>query len=226
MPAQPTYLVLSAVDFSKAFNRLEHLACLSTLAKRGASSQIIRLLASFLIGRTIMLKVLGAWSNPRTVNAGAPQGSVLGCYLFNLGVDDLEEGFEPTEVANIELSEHLGRTDDFPAFSTPTRVEPSVNEVDISPIGRDPEFQVNFLPRVANVPPWLRKPTERKWREDPLLTVKFVDDGINAEVVNMKEVPLMSIANENFKETMAEKTGRLLEHVRERAESKLSLIHI
>ena len=89
-------MVLSAVDFSKAFNRLEHLACLNTLAKRGASTQIIRILASFLIGRTMTVKVHDSWSDLRTVNAGAPQGSVLGCYLFNLGVDDLEDSFEPS----------------------------------------------------------------------------------------------------------------------------------
>ena len=126
----------------------------------------------------------------------------------------------PRGATNNDLPEHLGRTDDFPAFSTPTRVGLMITDIDMSPIGRDPDFQVDFLPCVANVPPWLRKPTERKWRENPLLIVKFVDDGINAGVVNMKEVPLMSLGNENRKETKAEKTGRLLEHIRMRAEAK------
>ena len=39
----------------------------------------------------MVVRVGRAWSDPRPVNAGAPQGSVLGTYLFNVGTDDLEE---------------------------------------------------------------------------------------------------------------------------------------
>ena len=38
-----------------------------------------------------------------------------------------------------------------------------------------------------------------------MLEVKYVDDGINAEVINMKEVPLMLIGDEKYKETTAPK---------------------
>ena len=40
--------VLTAIDYSKAFNRIEHLPLLQSFADKGAPTQIIRLLASFL----------------------------------------------------------------------------------------------------------------------------------------------------------------------------------
>ena len=45
------------------------------------------------------------FSKKRSVNAGAPQGSVLGTYVFNVATDDLEEGaneenYQPTQDAS------------------------------------------------------------------------------------------------------------------------------
>ena len=145
-------IVLSAVDFSKAFNRLQHKACLDTFAKRGASSEINQLLAAFLHGRKMTLKVEKEWSKPREVNAGAPQGSVLGCYLFNLGVDDLEEGIDYSTQLPGKVRKHLTCTDDYPVYSTPAKVSLSNQGLGLSPIDRA-EQNVDFLPRVANVPP-------------------------------------------------------------------------
>ena len=87
--------VLTSINYSKAFNRLEHSACLRAL--KGASNQLIKLLASFLTNRQMTVKVDGKNSKLRNVNAGAPQGSVLGTYIFNIGTDDLEEGFKHAE---------------------------------------------------------------------------------------------------------------------------------
>ena len=47
-------VVLSAVDFSKAFNRLDHGHCLKSLIARGSSSNVIQMLATFLEKRTMM----------------------------------------------------------------------------------------------------------------------------------------------------------------------------
>ena len=44
-------VVLSAIDFSKAFNRLDHFICLKTFVDRGASNQVVNLLGAFLRGR-------------------------------------------------------------------------------------------------------------------------------------------------------------------------------
>ena len=74
-------IVLTAVDFSKAFNRLKHGACLNDFVTKGASQDILEILSGFLCGRTMMVKVGQSRSDPGPVNAGAPKASVLGCYL-------------------------------------------------------------------------------------------------------------------------------------------------
>ena len=108
------------------------------------------------------------WSTPRTVNAGAPQGSVLGCYLFNIGVDDLEEEAQYATGNATDTREHLNRTDDYPAFSTPSRVRPATDGLELSPIA-DQSLGFAFLPRIANIPPWIKAATEKRWKDEPCL---------------------------------------------------------
>ena len=84
--------VLTAVDYSKAFNRLEHLPCLRAMSRMGAPTELIRLVADFLHGRKMKVRVRQAMSSLGPINAGAPQGSVLGSLLFNIGTDDLDMG--------------------------------------------------------------------------------------------------------------------------------------
>ena len=166
-------VVVSAIDFSKAFNRLDHAEYLRSFADKGASTDILQLLAAFLSGRSMTVRLEGQQSLKRPVNAGAPQGSVLGCYLFNIGVDNLEEGFDNTTAAQVTEAhqETLVRTDDFPTVSTPKRVGLS-EELLASPI---PDRRQDFalLPRVANVPHWIRKPRIRPSRARKLLLLNM-----------------------------------------------------
>ena len=115
-------LVLSAIDFSKAFNRLNHRKVLNSFAKKGSSSSVLALLASFLGGRSMTVRLDQARSALLPINAGAPQGSVLGCYLFNVGIDNLEDSFLHEGGQQEEAhQETMTRSDNFPAMSTPTR---------------------------------------------------------------------------------------------------------
>ena len=80
--------VLTSIDYAKAFNRLSFQHCLAAFAKKGASTPIIELIATFLSNRTMAVRVDQAWSAPRPVHGGVPQGSILGVFLFNVATDD------------------------------------------------------------------------------------------------------------------------------------------
>ena len=56
--------------------------CLKALARKGASSQLLRLVATFPSNRTMTVKVGSAMSMPRSVTGGCPQGSILGFFLM------------------------------------------------------------------------------------------------------------------------------------------------
>ena len=84
-----TAVNLMAVDYQKAFNRLDHTKCLEALGELGGKKEYIALVNAFLCGRTMSIKIGEAYSDPRTVNGGAPQGSILGCFLFCATINKL-----------------------------------------------------------------------------------------------------------------------------------------
>ena len=219
-------LVLSVIDYSKAFNRLDHYKCLQAFERKGASTETLGLLAAFLSNRKMTVRVGETKSKPRNVNAGAPQGSVLGCYLFNIGTDDLDEHNPDPNGPNQEEahSETLNRTDDYPAASTPVRVR-SVDEPAASPIVGAGVQSFALLPRVANVPPWIKKPKDPAYSQGELKSYKFVDDGVNSNKVNMRQARLLTEDGAFFKEIVDIRTQNHLERVTARAEERGMLIN-
>ena len=82
--------IITSIDYSKAFNRLDFLRCLEALAAKGASSKLIAIVGSFLTSRTMSVKVGQAQSKPRIVLGAVPQGSILGVFLFNATINNFE----------------------------------------------------------------------------------------------------------------------------------------
>ena len=73
-----------ALDISKGFDRVWHSSLLHKLKSYGISGQILGFISTFLSNRRLQVVLDGKSSQENPVNAGVPQGSILGPPLFLL----------------------------------------------------------------------------------------------------------------------------------------------
>ena len=80
MPTCPTRGVF--LDISKAFDRIWHDGLLFIFKQNGVSRNLFQLVTSFLSDKYQRVLLNGQTSKWETIQAGAPQGSILGPIFF------------------------------------------------------------------------------------------------------------------------------------------------
>ena len=108
------------LDISKAFDKVWHKGIIFKLQQNGISGKLLCVLSDFLKDRKQRVILNGQFSSWTSVNAGVPQGSILGPLLFLIYINDLADGLSP----NAKLF-----ADDTSLFSVIHDVDASANEL-------------------------------------------------------------------------------------------------
>ena len=88
----PIAIIACMIDFSKAFNRIDHTLIVTKLSDMGVPGWLLFIVMAFLTDRRMVVRYNGKHSSTRCLPGGGPQGTLLGLLLFLVLINDL--GFE------------------------------------------------------------------------------------------------------------------------------------
>ena len=97
------------LDIRKAFDKVWHSGLLYKLYKSGITGETFHWIHNFLKSRRQVVVVEGKESTPKYVQAGVPQGSVLGPLLFLVYINDMDSGLKSPHhyfADDTQLSQH------------------------------------------------------------------------------------------------------------------------
>ncbi len=81
-------------DISKAFDRVWHKGLLFKLKQNGINGDLLKWIDNYLTNRKQLVTIRSTNSDIKTINAGVPQGSVLGPpFYFIIYVNDITEKY-------------------------------------------------------------------------------------------------------------------------------------
>ena len=82
------------LDMSKAFDKVWHEGLVFKLKQNGVDGNLLSLIQNYLTNRKQRVIINGTSSDWGQIEAGVPQGSVLGPLLFLVYINDLEDGLK------------------------------------------------------------------------------------------------------------------------------------
>ena len=88
----PIAILACMVDFTKAFNRIDHNLIVTKLSDMGVPGWLLSLVMAFLSDRYMVVRYKGHQSSTKYLPGGGPQGTLLGLLLFLVLINDL--GFQ------------------------------------------------------------------------------------------------------------------------------------
>ena len=96
MPTRlPHSVLLALIDFSKAFNRMDHNLLITLLSDSGVPSWLLTLSFSYLSNRKMVVRYRGNVSSEENLPGGGPQGTLLGGLFFLFQVN--KAGWQATD---------------------------------------------------------------------------------------------------------------------------------
>ena len=84
----PIAVLAALVDFSKAFNRMNHNILIDTLSKLGVPGWLLKLVIAYLTKQKMVVRYKGVTTEEQDMPGGSPQGTLLGMFLFIVQIND------------------------------------------------------------------------------------------------------------------------------------------
>ena len=85
----PRSVLVALIDFSKAFNRINHSKVKVRLSDWGVPGRLLEILVSYLSGRSMILRYKGVNSLCHLMPGGSPQGTLLWVLIYLVYVSDI-----------------------------------------------------------------------------------------------------------------------------------------
>ena len=95
----PNAVLSVMIDFSKAFNRINHNVVITILSQMNVPGWLLNIVIGFLTEREMILRYKGCSSERKSLPGGGPQGTLLGLFLFLILIN--AAGYD-------HLQKHLG----------------------------------------------------------------------------------------------------------------------
>ena len=88
----PIAILACMVDYSKAFNRIDHNILVTKLSDLGVPGWLLKIVMAFLSDRRMIVRYQGKQSSSKYLPGGGPHGTLLGLLLFLILINDF--GFD------------------------------------------------------------------------------------------------------------------------------------